>query len=116
MNSKVTNMPSPTEEDLKNPVFQAIWNVVKTWDVNVAGRYTGYCGASGSHVKMILDGIKEMEEDKIKHFEVIANEAHCDGDLEQPHVDADKFLLQMLDEFGFGKIVEMFKKMPKWYA
>jgi len=50
-------MPNPTEEDLASPEFEAIWQVIKTWDVNVPSHYEGYCGANGSHVKMILDAM-----------------------------------------------------------
>lgn len=49
------DMPNPTEADLESQVFNAIWDVIKSWDVNVPGYYRGYCGANGSHVKLILD-------------------------------------------------------------
>lgn len=41
-------MPNPTEQDLIDPVFNAIWNVTKTWDVNAPEYYEGYCGLNGS--------------------------------------------------------------------
>ncbi len=47
-------MPDPTPEMLASPQFEAIWRVIKTWDVNVPEAYSGYCGANGSHVAMIL--------------------------------------------------------------
>jgi hypothetical protein len=52
-------MPNPTEKDLMNPVFNAIWGVIKNWDVNVPTHYHGYTGASGSHVMLILNGMRE---------------------------------------------------------
>ncbi len=51
-------MPNLTEEDLNDPIFEAIWQTIKTWDVNVPEHYHGYCGANGSHVKLILDALK----------------------------------------------------------
>ena len=51
-------MPNPTEEDLKDPVFEAIWQTIKSWDINVPEFYDGYCGANGSHAKLILDAIR----------------------------------------------------------
>jgi hypothetical protein len=51
-------MPNPTERDLQNSTFEAIWQVIKTWEVNVPEYYVGYCGANGSHVKLILDAIR----------------------------------------------------------
>lgn len=50
--------PDPTPEDLTLPAFDAIWNVIKTWDINVPGVYVGYCGATGNHVKAILDTLR----------------------------------------------------------
>lgn len=51
-------MPNPTEADLESPEFEAIWQLIKSWDVNVPSHYEGYCGANGSHVKMILDALR----------------------------------------------------------
>ncbi len=56
MSSKL-EMPNPTDEELASPEFEAIWQLIKSWDVNVPTHYEGYCGANGSHVKMILDAI-----------------------------------------------------------
>ncbi|MDM9556027.1 hypothetical protein QU926_20655 [Pseudomonas asiatica] len=53
-------MPNPTEADLSSPEFEAIWQVVKTWDINVSTHYEGYCSGNGSHVKMILDSLAEI--------------------------------------------------------
>ena len=50
--------PDPTPEEINTPEFMAIWNVIKTWDINVPGAYVGYCGATGNHVKAILDAVK----------------------------------------------------------
>lgn len=50
--------PDPTPEMLKDdPLFDAIWAVIKSWDVNVAGAYTGYMGATGNHVRAIYDAV-----------------------------------------------------------
>lgn len=51
------DMPNPSESDLESPVFEAIWQTIKRWDVNVPNYYIGYCGANGSHVKLILDAL-----------------------------------------------------------
>jgi hypothetical protein len=40
-----------------DPMFNAIWHEIKTWDVNVPTEYSGYCGATGSHVAAILTAI-----------------------------------------------------------
>lgn len=49
--------PDPTPEMLDRPAFQAIWSVIKGWDVNVPDVYAGYCGATGNHVRAILDAL-----------------------------------------------------------
>jgi hypothetical protein len=42
---------------LDDPRFNAIWGVIKTWDINVPQVYGGYCGATGNHVRAILDAL-----------------------------------------------------------
>lgn len=59
--TEITDMPNPTQEDLDSPLFEAIWAVIKTWDVNVPAYYEGYCGANGSHVKLILNSIERSK-------------------------------------------------------
>ena len=52
-----TSWPNPTPEMLNDPTFNAIWNVIKSWDINVPAEYSGYCGATGNHVRAIWDAI-----------------------------------------------------------
>lgn len=52
------DMPNPSDEEISSAEFDALWDVVKKWDVNVPEYYHGYCGANGSHVKLLLDAIK----------------------------------------------------------
>lgn len=54
-------LPSPTEEQLKSPLFQDIWEVIKDWDINVPEYYDGYCGATGSHVALIMNHLEEKK-------------------------------------------------------
>ena len=44
----------PTPAMLADPRFEAIWRVIKSWDINVPHAYQGYCGATGNHVRAIL--------------------------------------------------------------
>jgi len=50
----------PTPEMLDDPKFGAIWQTIKSWDINVPGAYNGYCGATGNHVRAILDALAAM--------------------------------------------------------
>jgi hypothetical protein len=49
--------PDPTQEMLDSPLFMAVWNCIKKWDINVPNAYAGYCGATGNHVRAILDAL-----------------------------------------------------------
>lgn len=54
-------MPNPTSEQMETPEFKAVWNCVKSWDVNVPEFYNAYCGANGSHVMLILNALREAK-------------------------------------------------------
>ena len=49
--------PDPTPEMLATPEFEKIWQCIKHWDINVPEAYYGYCGATGNHVRAILDAL-----------------------------------------------------------
>jgi len=52
------SMPNPTFKMLNDdPIFDAIWEVIKDWDINVPEYYHGYSGATGSHVTLIYQAI-----------------------------------------------------------
>jgi len=38
------------------------------------------------------------------------------GDWEVDHGNADDTLCMLLEELGYGKVVEVFDKVGKWYA
>lgn len=54
--------PDPTPDMLESPEFNAIWNCIKTWDINVP-EVDGelYTGANGNHVRAILDVLDKIE-------------------------------------------------------
>jgi hypothetical protein len=53
--------PDPTPEMLKTPEFEAVWQCIKRWDINVPDVYGGYCGATGNHVRAILDALANKQ-------------------------------------------------------
>ena len=57
----IGTIPNPTNADLADPIFEAIWQATKSWDVNVPEHYVGYCGMSGSHVMLILNAIRAIK-------------------------------------------------------
>ena len=50
-------MPDVTPEMQGRPDFKAVWALIKSWDIAVPESYGGYCGATGGHVRAILDAI-----------------------------------------------------------
>jgi len=56
----MSELRSPSWEEVNSPLFNAIWSVIKHWDISrtANGRYAG---ASGTDVCMILDAIKSVE-------------------------------------------------------
>ncbi len=53
----VIDWPDPSPEMVESSEFNAIWEVIKKWDIAVPEAYDGYCGAMGNHVRAILDGM-----------------------------------------------------------
>lgn len=49
--------PDPTQEMRETDAYEAIWQCIKTWDISVPQAYSGYCGATGNHVRAILDAL-----------------------------------------------------------
>lgn len=49
--------PDPTPEMLESLEFEAVWQCIKGWDIHVPDVYGGYCGATGNHVRAILDAL-----------------------------------------------------------
>lgn len=47
----------PTPQDLERPVFEAIWQAIRRWDLE-RERGRGYAGATGTDVKTILRAIE----------------------------------------------------------
>jgi len=53
----LTSWPDPTAEQIASPEFEAVWQVIKKWDIErLAG--DGYCGATGNHVVAILTALR----------------------------------------------------------
>ena len=53
--------PDPTPEMLNTPEFEAVWQCIKRWDINVPDAYGGYCGATGNHVRAILHALARLK-------------------------------------------------------
>lgn len=54
---QVTNWPDPSGEMIKTAAFDKVWQKIKTWDIAVPEAYSGRCGATGNHVRAILDAL-----------------------------------------------------------
>lgn len=54
-------MTEPTNEDLNDPMFEAVWKAIKKWDISrepSEGRM--YSGATGTDVMTILEAIRPI--------------------------------------------------------
>lgn len=58
----------PTPEMTIDPLWNAIWDELKTWDINVPTEYVGYMGATGNHVTAIYLAIADQME---RRFETL---------------------------------------------
>lgn len=58
-------MPSPTRTMVEGDVlFDAIYEVIKSWDVCVPEYYQGYCHANGSHATLIYRAVRKALKDE----------------------------------------------------
>jgi hypothetical protein len=74
MSSSLPPMPNPTEEQQASAEFDAVWQVIKGWDVNAPEYYDGYCGANGSHVVLLLDAVADFGSPQLEEiWEVMQN-------------------------------------------
>ena len=52
--------PDPAPEMLETAAFEAVWQCIKRWDISVPDAYSGYEGATGNHVRAILDALSDV--------------------------------------------------------
>jgi len=62
--------PDPTQEMLDSPEFNAVWELIKTWEihapqVDIVGQYSA---GTGNHVRAILDAIKNSRTNTVKEI------------------------------------------------
>lgn len=48
-----------SEDMMNSPQFNAIWEVIKHWDIGVPSVYGGYCMGNGSHVAAIVNALRK---------------------------------------------------------
>jgi len=60
--------PDPTPEQLESPEFNAIWFVIRDWDIHVPNVDSPgvYTGATANHARAILDALPHPRERTIK--------------------------------------------------
>jgi hypothetical protein len=60
--ASVDDYPNPTEADLKDPDFEAVWDAIKEWDLSRFKEHKSglrsYAGATGNDVMHILLALK----------------------------------------------------------
>lgn len=85
--------PDPTKEMPLNPLFNRIWELIKSWDINVPEVYSGYMGATGNHVRAIFDVVQAsvQQEPLVAALEYIRDKDADDLDVESWKWLARKF-------------------------
>jgi hypothetical protein len=51
----------PTQKDLNSPEFDAIWDVIKGWDIDRTGSKQRWAGATGTDVMIIIKALREKD-------------------------------------------------------
>lgn len=62
-NTKTGNYQDPTPKMLKNPAWNAIYEEIKDWDINIPSEYAGYCAATGNHATAIFNALGDATKD-----------------------------------------------------
>jgi len=68
-------------------------------------------------VRRLLDERDELRKEiDIEKYMKRMKEAGNNGDIEVAHIDADGILCELLIELGYGKLIELYNEVDKWYA
>jgi len=77
---KNENWPDPTSEMMDDPIFNAIWEAIRTWDINAPDAYWGYMSATGNHVRAIYDSVMKTAAEQIEKIEEsLEDDSHTNG-------------------------------------
>lgn len=52
------NLIDPSTDDLQDPMFEAIWQAIKGWDIGRDGGGGSYAGATGTDVMTVLSAVR----------------------------------------------------------
>jgi hypothetical protein len=58
----MSNYSEPDKYMFSDPVWNAIWDEIKDWDINVPSEYCGYMGTTGNHVTAIYKAIVDTRD------------------------------------------------------
>ena len=56
----------PRPEELTDPLFNAIWEVTKDWDVRIPKVHGGYTGMTGNCVCVIMDAVRALAASRVE--------------------------------------------------
>lgn len=62
------NYSDPKPYMFDDPVWNAIWQEMRGWDINVPDEYTGYTGVTGNHVTAIYLAVTTVLEKELKEI------------------------------------------------
>ena len=88
----------PRSDEINTPEFQAIWSVIKDWDIGIRPEATGinasqlYQGGTGNHVCAILDALQENKAPKkIEPNKLKCSECEWRGEIKEVLVADNPF-------------------------
>jgi hypothetical protein len=119
--------PDPTLEMLDDPKFEAVWQRIKSWDINVPDVYAGYCGATGNHVRAILDALAhaDTQEERATCGAIdaervpppsVASPDACDDLCMLPAPDAITAAAEAITDPLKRELVEVGRKLAGWFC
>ena len=56
------------------------------------------------------------KQERIKDYTEKMREIATNPDCEAAHFNADELLCELLEELGYGEVVEVYHEVCKWYA
>ena len=102
----------PMPEELETPTFKAIWEIIKTWDINVpAVDGDSYTGATGNHVVAIMDSLMKSVSERPEQTAGILSPSEALYGFTGWLTASDKVLLAGLDDCAWWaeKVAEFCK-------
>jgi hypothetical protein len=124
--------PSPSSSDLKDPLFEAIWRSIRTWDLArnpSEDRQTLYAGATGNDAMRILREVRKVLDAKSLNRDLVPESVvamekmiwafkfadyHRNGDPIAAAIYADQSVLSFRKLWNGSALPEFLPVVDRW--